>query len=114
MISIYGGSAKTGPVLLGNVASKQPVTVSLCGVLHSRQIVDEQDVCSLLESNLVVAQGQRRRAGRDTSIQIRLIENLSDLRRPMRNGVAGRALEAFPGFPHGISHASRNRLYTRP
>ena len=54
---------------------------------------------SLLESNLVVAQGQRHRAGRDTSIQIRLIENLSDLRRPMRNGVAGRASEAFPRFP---------------
>jgi hypothetical protein len=82
------------------------VTVRLCGVLHSRQIVDEQDVCSLLESNLVVAQGQRHRAGRDTTIQIRLIENVSDLRRPMRNGVAGRALQAFPGFSHGISHAT--------
>ena len=69
---------------------------------------------SLLESNLVVAQGQRHRAGRDTSIQIRPIGNLSDLGRPMRNGVAGRALEAFPGFPHGISHALRNRVYTRP
>jgi hypothetical protein len=46
---------------------------------------------SLLERNLVVAQGQRHRARRDTSIQIRLIENLSDLRRPMRNGVSARA-----------------------
>jgi hypothetical protein len=50
----------------------------------------------LLESNLVIAQGQRHRAGRDTSIQIRLTENLADLRRPMLNGVAGRALETFP------------------
>ena len=39
---------------------------------------------------------------RDTSIQIRLIENVADLRRPMRNGVAGRALEGFPGFLHGL------------
>ena len=46
---------------------------------------------SLLESKLVVAQGQRHRARRDTSIQIRLIENLSDLRRLMRNGVSARA-----------------------
>jgi len=55
--------------------------------------------------NLMVAQGQRHRAGRDTTIQIGLIERLSDLQWLMRNGVAGRALEVVPGFPKGISHA---------
>ena len=51
---------------------------------------------SLLECSPVVAQGQRHRVGRDTSIQIRLVEILLDLRRPMRNGVAGRCATKGP------------------
>jgi hypothetical protein len=66
-----------------------------------------------LPVKLLVAQGQGHRAGRDSTIQVRLLENLSVGQRPMHDGVAGRALEAFPGFPHGIQQASRNRVYTK-
>ena len=53
---------------------------------------------SLLESNPVVAQGRRHRAARDTTIQIRLIEIPSDLRRP------------FQGYPHGVFHDGKAEM----
>ena len=48
-------------------------------------------VLSLPESSPVVAQGQRHRAGRDTSIQIRRVEIFIGLAAPIPSGVAERA-----------------------